>query len=434
MARPSHRSPLFATIRELWGYMWGYPHPDPNRIPPAMALSELAVKNAKPADKPYKLTDGEGLYLQVTPSGGKLWRLKYRFQGKEKLLALGPYPAVSIKMARERKAKARTELAEGQDPGAIKKQEALEALVSAANTFGAVAEELIAKRDDEGLKGVTSTKARWLIAQLGEDLYARPISEITPRELLAALKRVETSGRLETARRCRSLAGRVFRYAIATQRAERDISADLRGALKAPRSRHHAAILDPKTLGELLRAIDEFQGQPTTIWALKLSAHVFARPGEIRQAEWSEFDLESSVWRIPASKMKMGREHVVPLPTQVVEMLTEARRVTGRGKYVFPAIGNKLRPMSENTVNMALRRMGYGPDEMTAHGFRATASSLLNECGLWSCDAIERALAHVDTNEVRSAYHRGSHWAERVKMGQWWSDYLDSLRSNAIVI
>ena len=393
-----------------------------------MALSELAVKNAKPADKAYKLTDGEGLYLQVTPSGGKLWRLKYRFQGKEKLLALGPYPAVSIKMARERRAKARTELAEGQDPGAVKKQEALEALVSAENTFRAVAEELIAKRDDEGLKDITSIKARWLVAQLGEDLCARPVSDITPRELLAALKRVETSGRLETARRCRSLAGRVFRYAIATQRTERDISADLRGALKAPRPKHHAAILNPKAFGELLRAIDDFQGQCTTIWALKLSAHVFARPGEIRQAEWAEFDLDAAVWRIPAVRMKMGKEHAVPLSRQVVEMLKDARRVTGMGKYVFPAIGNKARPMSENTINAALRRMGYGPDEMTAHGFRATASTLLNESGLWSPDAVERSLAHADTNEVRSAYHRGSHWAERARMAQWWSDHLDGLR------
>ena len=226
----------------------------------------------------------------------------------------------------------------------------------------------------------------------------------------------------------------MFRYGVATTRCKRDISADLKGALITPKVKHHAAILDPAGVGALLRAIDTFDGQPTTVWALQIAPHVFVRPGELRQAEWSEIDLEAAVWRIPAIRMKMKREHAVPLSNQVVAILREAKSVTGAGRFVFPSIRTTKRPMSENTLNAALRRMGYSNNEMTSHGFRSTASTLLNESGIWSSDAIERALAHGDANSIRATYHRGTHWAERVKMAQWWSDYLDRLKFDKSVV
>lgn len=396
-----------------------------------MPLSDVAARNARPREKPYKLADSEGLYLFVTPAGSKLWRMKYRFQGRERLLSLGPYPFVSLKKARADRDAAKQHLVAGRDPGVEKARAALAVAVSNATTFADVAAEYIAKRSDEGLSSVTTAKAQWLVAEMGRDFGSLPIASIRPIELLGALKRIETSGRLETAKRCLSLAGRVFRYAVVTSRAERDISVDLRGALKSPRVKHHAAIVDPAEFGGLLRAIESFEGQPATFWALKIAPHVFVRPGELRQAEWSEFDLDAAVWRIPAVRMKMGREHAVPLSRQVLDILHVAKAVTGRGRYVFPSVLTNRRPMCENTLNAALRRLGYGKDEMTSHGFRATASSLLNESGKWSSDAIERALAHGDSNGVRGVYHRGAHWKERVEMAQWWSDYLDELRAGA---
>jgi len=397
-----------------------------------MALSDAAIRAAKPALAQFKLFDEGGLFLIVRPSGGKLWRLKYRHLGKEQQLTIGRYPDIGLKEARERRDEARKIIASGGNPGFEKKRAAVAASVSATNTFLAVAVELIEKREREGLKDITTAKARWLLSLLGPQLEARPIAEIEPYELLEALKKVEASGRLETAKRLLAFASRVFRYGVATARAQRNIAADLQGALVAPQVKHHAAIIDPKGVGALLRAIDGFEGQPVTLWALKLAPHVFVRPGELRQAEWAEIDLEAAVWRIPASRMKMKREHVVPLSAQAVAILTEARGLTGNGRFVFPGQRTPKRPMSENTLNAALRRLGYGGDEMTSHGFRSTASTLLNESGKWSPDAIERALAHGDTDGVRAAYHRGTHWTERVKMAQWWSDYLDGLREGAV--
>jgi integrase len=399
-----------------------------------MALSDAAIRAAKPTNKPFKLYDSGGLYLFVKPSGGKLWRLKYHHQGKEQVLSLGQYPDVRLKEARANRDKARKLIASGKNPSLEKKRAAVAASIKAANTFSAVAEELIAKREREGLKAITTGKARWLLSLLAPDLGKRSIAEIEPFELLAVLKKVEASGRLETARRLLAFTGRVFRYGVATTRAKHNIAADLRGALVAPQVKNHAAIIDPAGVGALLRAIDGFNGQPVTIWALRLAPHVFVRPGELRQAEWSEIDLEAAVWRIPASRMKMKREHVVPLSRQAVTILTEARGLTGGGRFVFPGQRTPRRPMSENTLNAALRRLGYGPEEMTSHGFRAMASTLLNESGKWSVDAIERALAHGDSDAVRAAYHRGAHWAERVRMAQWWSDYLDDLRAGGKVI
>jgi integrase len=263
-----------------------------------MALSDAAIRAAKPTGKPFKLYDGGGLYLIVKPSGGKLWRLKYHYLGKEQVLSLGPYPDVGLKSARTGRDKARKLIASGKNPAFEKKRAAVAASVGAANTFLAIAEELIVKREREGLKTITTGKARWLLSLLEPDLGRRPIAEIEPFELLAVLKKVEASGRLETAKRLLAFAGRVFRYGVATTRAKRDIAADLRGALIAPTVKNHAAIVDPMGVGALLRAIDGFNGQPVTIWALRLAPHVFVRPGELRQAEWVEIDLDAAVWRI----------------------------------------------------------------------------------------------------------------------------------------
>jgi len=398
-----------------------------------MALSDAAIRAAKPAEKQFKLYDEGGLFLIITPSGGRLWRLKYRHLGVEQQLSIGRYPEVGLKHARERRDEARKLIASGKNPTFEKKRAAVAASVSATNTFAAIAEELIAKREREGLKDVTTDKTRWLLSLLSDDIGQRPIAEIEPFELLAALKKVEASGRLETAKRLHAFSGRVFRYAVATTRARRNVAADLQGALVTPRVKHHDAIIEPKAAGGLLRAIDAFAGMPAPVLALRLAPHVFLQPGELRQAEWSEIDLEGAIWRIPASRMKMKREHVVPLSTQSVAILREARGLTGRGRLAFPGLGTPDRPLSENTLNAALRRLGYGPDQMTSHGFRSTASTLLNESGKWSPDAIERALAHGDTDGVRAAYHRGAHWAERVQMAQWWSDHLDELRRDGAV-
>ena len=399
-----------------------------------MALSDAAIRAAKPGEAQFKLYDEGGLFMIVKPSGGKLWRLKYRHVGKEQQLTIGRYPDVGLKDAREKRDHARKVIAAGGNPAFEKKRAAVAASVSAANTFAAVAEELIAKREREGLKDVTNGKARWLLSLLASEIGQRPIAEIEPYELLDVLKRVEASGRLETAKRLLAFASSVFRYAVATTRAQRNIAADLQGALVAPTVKHHAAIIDPKGVGALLRAIEGFDGQPVTMWALRLAPHVFVRPGELRQAEWSEIDLDGAVWRIPALRTKMKREHAVPLSTQAVAILTEARGLTGGGRFVFPGQRTPKRPMSENTLNAALRRLGYSTDEMTSHGFRSTASTLLNESGKWSVDAIERALAHGDTDNVRATYHRGAHWQERVKMAQWWSDHLNGLRDGGRVV
>jgi integrase len=394
-----------------------------------MPLSDTAIKAAKPAASDYKLFDEKGLFLLVTRGGGKLWRFKYRFVGKEQLLVLGKYPDVGLKEARARRDAARKALADGQNPAVEKKKAAVAAAISAANTFKAVAKELIDKGEREGRAPPTLAKARWFLSLLEPGIGSRPIAEIEAYELLGVLKPIEAAGHHETASRMLAFAGRVFRYGVATTRCRSNPAADLRGALISPKVKHHAAILDPEALGGLLRAIDGFQGQPATKLALRLSPHVFVRPGELRRAEWSELDLKSAIWRIPGVRMKMRREHVVPLSRQAVGILKEAKLLSGSARYVFPSIRSLHRPMSENTINAALRRLGYGADEMTGHGFRSTASTLLNESGIWNSDAIERALAHKDSDQVRAAYHRGAHWDERIRMSQWWSDFLDKLKT-----
>jgi integrase len=394
----------------------------------AMALKDLEIRALKPADRIYKKTDERGLYVEVRPGGAKLWRLKYRFAGKDKRMALGPYPEVSLAEARSKRDEARQKLRDGIDPLAERQREKLLAQFSAANTFGEIAEEYIDKMVAEGRAAATTSKANWLLEQLAP-ISKRPIADLKPVDMLAALKRIEARGKHETARRCRSFASRVFRYAAATGRAENDPTSVLRGALVTPKVTHHSAILDPKALGDLLRSIDAYSGNAITRLAMQMLPHVMTRPGEFRKAQWSEFDLDNAVWKIPPERMKMRRPHAVPLSRQVLACLAELDALTGPDGYVLPAFHTSRRPMSENTINQAFRRMGYAAGEVTAHGLRTTASTLLNESGKWSPDAIERSLAHADANAIRGIYNRGFYWEERVAMHEWWSDYLDQLRA-----
>ncbi|MDE2561907.1 MAG: tyrosine-type recombinase/integrase [Sphingomonadales bacterium] len=399
-----------------------------------MALSDVAIRSAKPRAKEYKLSDGGGLYMLVTPAGGKLWRLKFRVDGREKKLAIGAYPAIGLSDARKRRDDARELIATGADPSREKQQAKHRAKVSAANTFGEVASEFLDKRKREGLSTSTFEKSEYYISRMGSVFGRMPIADIAVPDLLAVLRRIEATGNYETARRVLQLAGRVFRYAVATARLASDPSRDLRGALTAPQPTHYGAIIDAKRAGELLRAIEGYEGHLLTRIAMQLSANVFVRPGELRHAEWSEIDLDAGVWIIPAGKMKMRKPHQVPLSRQSVELFGALHGITGPSGYAFPSIRSRTRPMSENTINAGLRRLGFAGDEMTAHGFRAMASTLLNESGKWNPDAIERALAHGDDDKVRAAYHRGAHWKERVQMAQWWSDYLDTLRKGADIV
>jgi len=394
-----------------------------------MSLTELEIRASKPSTKPYKLYDEKGLFLLVKPSGVRLWRFKYAYSGVEKLLSLGAYPEVPLKRARAKRDEARRLVADAVDPSAKRKSERS----VQAETFAAVAVEWLET------KKKTLTESTWardrdqLMKLVGPYLGNRPIAQIEAPELLAVLKRLERRGVYDTAHRVRAVCGRVFRYAIATGRAKRDPSADLKGALAPKAPKNYAAITDPTKVGQLMRAIAEYDGQRATHAALRLAPYVFVRPGELRAAEWSEFDLENAEWRIPAERMKMGETHIVPLSRQAVLILREVHLLTGNGRYVFPAIGRQPRPLSENTLGAALRRIGYSSEEMTAHGFRTLASTLLNEQG-WHPDLIELQLAHKERNKVRAAYNRAQRLGERRKMMQAWADYLDGLRSGGKVI
>ncbi|QDZ29557.1 integrase arm-type DNA-binding domain-containing protein [Noviherbaspirillum sp. UKPF54] len=390
-----------------------------------MPLTDIAIRNAKCVDKPFKLSDGDGMYLFVN-AVGKYWRLDYRYLNKRKTLALGVYPTVTLAMARERRLEARRKLADGVDPGEHKKLVKQAKLASAGNSFAAIATEWYAKNRHTWVDNHASK----IIARLQNDIFpwlgTRPINEITAPELLAVLRRIELRGALETAHRALQNCSQVFRYAIATGRAERDVGADLRGALPPPKIRHHASLTDPKQVGALLRALRGYRGAFVTGCALRLAPLVFLRPGELRHAEWSEINLDAAEWRIPAAKMKMRQLHIVPLSTQAVAVLRELQPLTGHRKYVFPSVRTSDRPMSENTVLGALRRLGYEKQEMTGHGFRSMASTLLNEHG-WSADAIERQLAHAERDSIRAAYNYAEFLPERRRMMQWWADYLDKL-------
>jgi integrase len=396
-------------------------------------LNDTRVRTAKPADRPIKLSDSGGLYLLIQPNGSKLWRLAYRFGGKQKSLAIGIYPTVTLKHARDKRDEARRLLADNVDPSTQRRLEKLTA--ASGNTFRAVGEELLVKLEREGRTDVTLAKKRWLLEFAYPAIGERPVAEITALEVLAVLRKVEARGRYESARRLRSTCGMVFRYAIATGRAERDPSLELRGALTTPKVVHRAAIVDPAEIGALLRAIEDYDGLPLTKEALKLAPLVFVRPGELRKAEWAEFDLERAEWRIHAAKMKMRRPHRVPLSKQALAIISGLQAFRRGGRWLFPSVTSISRPMSENTLNGALRRLGYGKDEMTAHGFKGMASTRLNEMGCWNPDAIERQLAHQESDDVRRAYmHAAEFWPERVKMMQAWADYLDELRDAGKVI
>lgn len=397
-----------------------------------MPLTDKAIRNAKPKDGPYKLHDERGLYLLINPSG-KYFRMDYRYGGKRKTMAMGVYPEVPLKEARERRDAARKMLRDGVDPMQDKAEKKLSQIRDKTSDFEYVAREWIEKVKHLLTEGHASTVIRRLERHVFPWLGKLSVSEITPNELLLVLRRIEDQGAIETAHRVNQVCGQVFRYAIVTGRCDRNPAADLRGALIPATHKNMAAITDQKEIGALLRAIDGYEGHFVTKCALRLAPLVFVRPGELRQAEWKEIDFETATWKIPAEKMKMRRDHIVLLSRQAVAILQELHPLTGRGRYIFPSIRTSERPMSENTVLAALRRMGYSKDEMTGHGFRGLASTALHELG-WQSDVIELQLAHAERNKVKAAYNHAEHLEERRKMMQAWADYLDGLRDGAKVV
>lgn len=399
-----------------------------------MALTDIQVKTARSKEKDYKLADGNGLYLQVSTNGGKWWRFRYFFGGKEKMISFGTYPDISLAEARNKRHEARNMVANGIDPSAERKA-LKEALAGQAaeieNSFGVVAREWHGKFSVQWSTGHAATIMDRLTRDVFPWLGNKPVREVKPVDLLAVLRRVEGRGALETAHRVRTIAGQVLRYAVATGRAERDVAADLRGALPSVREKHHAALTDPKEVAGLLRAIDGFKGTFHVKCALKLAPMLFVRPGELRQMEWTELDLDEAQWKIPAEKMKMKQAHIVPLCKQAVSILRELHPLTGCGRYVFPCHRSSMRPMTNNAINAALRRMGYTSDEMTGHGFRAMARTILDEVLQVRPDFIEHQLAHAVKDPNGRAYNRTAHLLERKNMMQLWADYLDGLKSAA---
>ena len=397
-----------------------------------MPLTDTAIRNAKARAKPFRLADARGLYLEMAPAGGKWWRLKYRFGGKEKRLSLGVYPDVSLGMARERRDSARKLLADGVDPSANRKAQNAAKVERAANSFETVAREWYAKF----APGWVAGHGEKIIRRLERDIFpwigAKPIAEVTAPELLKAIRRIEDRGANETAHRAMQNCGQVFRYAIATGRADRDISADLRGALAPVKGKHHAAITEPKGLAPLLRAMHGYEGALPTRTALQLAPLLFVRPGELRKAEWAHIDLDQGEWRYLVTKT--STEHIVPLARQAVEMLRELQPLTGAGRYVFPGARSEARPMSDVTLTAALRRLGYTGDQATVHGFRATARTIFDEVLGFRPDLMEHQLAHAVKDPNGRAYNRTAHLSARRDMMQKWAAYLDQLRAGAAVI
>lgn len=397
-----------------------------------MTLTVAQIKNEKSTGKPIKLSDGGGLFLLIQPNDKKYWRLAYRFNGKQKTLALGVYPAVSLAKARERREDARRLLADGIDPNEQRKATKAAKIGQNADSFEVIAREWFANQAPVWVP----THADKIIRRLERDIFpwlgASPISSITAQQLLIAARRIEERGVKETARRALLNCSQVFRYAIATGRAERDPVPDLKGALQPAKTTHFATMTDPKAIGELLRAIDEYHGSFVTKCALQLAPLVFVRPGELRAAEWSEIDLDTAEWNIKAERMKMRVAHLVPLSKQAVAILREIYPLTGRGKYVFSSEQTSTRPMSENTLNFALRRMGFAKNEMSVHGFRAMARTVLDEILHVRPDYIEHQLAHAVRDPNGRAYNRTSHLPERREMMRLWADYLDKLKQGCL--
>jgi integrase len=403
-----------------------------------MALADIQVRKAQPKEKPYKLTDGGGLYLQVTPSGGKWWRFKYRFDGKEKLLSLGVYPDISLAEARERRNEARNLVAKGVDPSAERKAEKEARAELQAHSFEGVSREWF--KHMKSNKEWSSEHAKTILNRLEKDVFpwigSEPITEVSAKEIKAILDRIRARGVIETARRALTIMGQVYRYAIATDRANYDISAGFKSYLPATSKtrKHMASVTDPKELAPLLRIIEGYEGGFVTQCALKLLPLLFVRPGELRHMEWSEIDLDAAEWNIPGPKMKMKQPHLVPLSTQAVAILKELQPLTGTSKYVFPSTRSRIRCMSDNTINAAFRRMGLDKETITGHGFRATARTILDEVLQVRVDFIEHQLAHAVKDPNGRAYNRTAHLAERRKMMQLWADYLGGLKAGANVI
>jgi integrase len=397
-----------------------------------MPLSDAAIRRSKPSAKPQRLFDGAGLYLEVAPTGSKLWRWKYRFDGKEKRLALGIYPVVSLAEARVKHFDARKVLSSGIDPGEQRKLEKLTRGTRSENSFGAIALEMLAMRAKKNAKSTAVRNGRIVEKDLNPHIGNRPISEISAPELLAVLRKMEKRGAVETAHRARSIAAMVFRYAIATGRAERNPATDLIGALESPRTQHFASLTEPAEVAPLLRALWGYDGSIVVRAALKLAPLLFVRPGELRAACWAEINLDAKEWRYIATKT--GTPHIVPLADQAVEVLRELQPFTGRDKYVFPSLRGRGRPMSENTINAAMRRMGFDSKTMTGHGFRAMARTILDEVLGFRPDFIEHQLAHAVRDPNGRAYNRTAHLVERRKMMQAWANYLDTLRVKGDVI
>lgn len=402
-----------------------------------MALTDTFVKNIKhdpSVATGKKHSDGQGLHLYVKPMGGKYWRMTYRFAGKPKTLALGVYPAVTLAQARKRRDRARELLADGIDPGVAKRQEKRAKLAAAANTFDAVAEQWL-KATAAKRAAVTQDKvSTWLRKDVSPHIGTMPITSIGPRDVLAVVRKMEARGAIDSAKRIAQICGQVFRFAVAEGTAERDVTTDLRGAFQHAEKKHYAAITDPAQLGALLRAIEAYKGHPYCVAALKLSPLVFLRPGELRTGEWAEIDLDAAEWRIPGGKMKMKNDHIVPLSQQAVEILRSLHPITGHGHFIFPSMRTGERPMSENTVNAALRGMGYSSEVHTAHGFRATARTIMDEVLGERVDLIEHQLAHAVKDANGRAYNRTAHLPARREMMQRWADYLDQLRKGADVV
>ncbi len=397
-----------------------------------MALTDTATRNAKTAGNPYSLADGGGLSLRIQPNGGKWWRFRYRFDGKAKMLSLGIYPDVTLKDARVRRDAARKMLADGIDPGVHRKEAKAERAIRAANSLEAVTREWAEKMAASWVPAYGQRLLRRFERDIFPLIGAKPISEIKPVELLAVLRKIEARGAIETAHRARGDCGQVFRYAIATGRAERDVAGDLRGALEPKQTKHFASVTEPTKVAELLRALDGYRGSPVVLGAMRLAPLVFVRPGELRHAQWKDIDLETGEWRYTVTKTKT--DHLVPLASQAVAILQDLHLLNGTGRYVFPSARSTGRPMSDNAVLAAMRRSGIPADEMTGHGFRAMARTILDEVPGFRPDFIEHQLAHAVRDPNGRAYNRTAHLAQRKKMMQAWADYLDKLKSGAVVM
>ena len=390
-----------------------------------MPLNDRQINNLKSSEKAKKLSDGGGLYIHLTPQGAKLWRMAYRFNGSQKLLSFGAYPTVGLSEARQKRDAAKKLLASEVDPAFQSKQEKIARQVAGQNTFATLSENFLNKNEREGKADATLIKKRWLIGLALPDLGRRPIREITAAEILVPLKKVEALGNYETAKRLRAVIGQVFRFAISTAMATDDPTYGLKGALVSPKVTHRAALTNWDGFAGLLRAIWQYEGTIETRAALKLMALLYPRPSELRQAEWAEFDLHNAIWTIPEIRTKMRRVHKKPLSPLAVSILRDLQNHTGNRRLILPSTQNAEQALSENTMNAALRRLGYSNTEMTSHGFRASASTLLNESGLWNADAIEAELGHAGADEVRRAYHRALYWEERVKMAAGWASEIE---------